>query len=141
MPLKPERLLKMRNFWGLTQPEVAKILGIKNYQQYAQWETGEVQPGGAKIEQLSKALRCSADYLLGLVEQPDDVFSEDNLNDDERKLLYLIRTGQIVEAAQFILSGAAVTTIPSQALKSDLPPLIESGEQASDPGSEPAPQR
>jgi transcriptional regulator with XRE-family HTH domain len=135
MPVIPSRLLERRLYWGLTQQDVAKALGIKNYQQYAQWETGEVEPGGTKIEMLSKALRCSADYLLGLVEQPNDVFSEENLTDYEKKMLYYFRNGQFIEAAQYALSGGAVTP----ALKSDdMPPLIESGKKSDSPGSEPA---
>jgi transcriptional regulator with XRE-family HTH domain len=135
MPVIPSRLLERRLYWGLTQQDVAKALGIKNYQQYAQWETGEVEPGGTKIEMLSKALRCSADYLLGLVEQPNDVFSEENLTDYEKKMLYYFRNGQFIEAAQYALSGGAVTP----ALKSDdMPPLIESSKKSDSPGSEPA---
>jgi transcriptional regulator with XRE-family HTH domain len=135
MPIQGSRLLARREALGLSQPEVCKLMGIKNYQQYAQWETGEHEPLGRNIEKLMKALSCSADYLFGLVDDPGDTFKEADLSPNERKLIALIRQDRKDEAAMYVLSGGVA---PPPSFKPYDPPLIEGGDKPSVPGSDEA---
>lgn len=57
------RLKQLREEKGLSQSEVAKIIGVGRTT-YLKWETGENQPT-RKLDQLSQFFGVSIDYLLG----------------------------------------------------------------------------
>ena len=57
------RLKQLREEKGLSQSEVAKIIGVGRTT-YLKWENGENQPT-RKLDQLSKFFGVSIDYLLG----------------------------------------------------------------------------
>src|SRR5579859_5617442 len=97
MPLYSERLLSRRQALDMTQKDVAQAIGVKNYQQYASWETGEHRPSVEYVEKLALALHCSTDYLLGLVNDPGATLEEADLSEDERGLLRLYRKGDLRE--------------------------------------------
>lgn len=58
-----EQLKRARIAQGLTQQQVANLLGITN-STYCGYETGKRQPDVAKIKQLASALNTSGDVLL-----------------------------------------------------------------------------
>lgn len=57
------RLKQLREAKGLSQSEVAKIIGVGRTT-YLKWESGENQPT-RKLDQLSRFFNVSIDYLLG----------------------------------------------------------------------------
>lgn len=57
------RLKQLREAKGLSQAEVAKIIGVGRTT-YLKWESGENQPT-RKLDQLSRFFNVSIDYLLG----------------------------------------------------------------------------
>lgn len=59
----PTRLKEARIAQGLTQQQVADLMGITN-STYCGYETGKRQPDVAKIKQLASALNTSGDVLL-----------------------------------------------------------------------------
>lgn len=61
-----QRIKMRREFKKLTQAELAKRCET-SLQVVSQWETGHRTPGADGLRKLAKALRCSSDYLLGLV--------------------------------------------------------------------------
>lgn len=65
-----ERLKELRKQKKLTQKQVAKAIGLgdSNYQAY---EQKKVKPGHDMIIALSKFFGVSADYLLGLSDDPE----------------------------------------------------------------------
>jgi len=65
-----ERLKLSRIARGLTQTDTANAIGIKlrNYQYY---ESGKREPNLEKLKGLSELLEVSADYLLGLTDEPE----------------------------------------------------------------------
>lgn len=63
-----ERLIEMRNELKLSQAELANKVGVTSIC-ISRWETGARIPNAISIIALCKALKCSADYLLGLSEE------------------------------------------------------------------------
>ena len=59
-----QRLKKLREEKGLSQNEIAKLLGIDRTT-YVKYETGDSKPF-RKINELSKLFAVSVDYLLGI---------------------------------------------------------------------------
>jgi transcriptional regulator with XRE-family HTH domain len=133
MPLYSERLLSRRQALGMTQKDVAQAIGVKNYQQYASWETGEHRPSVEYVEKLALALHCSTDYLLGLVNDPGATLEEADLTDDERGLLRLMRKGDYREAIDFLLGR-----IPALQANNPVRPLVERDDKPTVPGTDEA---
>jgi len=59
------RLAEIRQRRGLTQIELGKLVDVSN-RVIAYYETEDAQPPGALLADLARALRVSADELLGL---------------------------------------------------------------------------
>lgn len=63
------RLKESRKRLALTQSQVAESLGIERTR-YAKWESGKARPGYESIIQLCALFGTSADYLLGIIDDP-----------------------------------------------------------------------
>ncbi len=61
----PERISQKRKTQGFTQSQLAKRVGITQAF-LAEIEKGRKRPSLEVLEKLCDALRCSADYLLGI---------------------------------------------------------------------------
>lgn len=59
----PERLKLTRTQKGMSQTDLAKIIGI-HYNQIGRYEQGTSRPTAANISKLAEALDVSADYLF-----------------------------------------------------------------------------
>ncbi|RJP74024.1 MAG: helix-turn-helix domain-containing protein [Candidatus Abyssobacteria bacterium SURF_17] len=59
------RLRKAREALGMTQTEVARSLGLNNYQSYSAIEKGERDLKAWELSRLAKAFNVTIDYLLG----------------------------------------------------------------------------
>lgn len=64
-----ERLQWIRDCKNITQKELAEYLGIKQ-QQYARYEKGVNVMPVTYLRPICQFLNISADYLLGLIDQP-----------------------------------------------------------------------
>jgi transcriptional regulator with XRE-family HTH domain len=60
-----ERLKGARNNAGLTQQQLADLVGVKRKQVISNWEKGIVEPSLDMLLRLAKCLDKSLDYLLG----------------------------------------------------------------------------
>ena len=80
-----ERLKKSRKSMGKTQRDLAEYLGIseRGYQNY---EMGKREPSLEVLIQLAEYFGVTTDYLLGRVEEADEVLSQTLLN----KKLYIL---------------------------------------------------
>ncbi|MEV2909661.1 XRE family transcriptional regulator [Paenibacillus larvae] len=58
----------LRESRGLTQQQLANILGLKTYTTITKWESGDNFPKGKDIKRLSEFFKVSSDYILGLEE-------------------------------------------------------------------------
>lgn len=64
-----ERLKKLRHSKGITQKELAKQLQIGR-SSIAEYEAGKKTPTGPVVAKIAKYFSVSADYLLGLTDDP-----------------------------------------------------------------------
>src|SRR5437773_9004770 len=92
-----ERLRKMREGRGYTQDELAELLDV-GQQQVHRWEANKSDPSTDAIASLAKILGVTADYLLGIVENPDERLQNKELAlaPEERKVVQAIRAGNFV---------------------------------------------
>jgi transcriptional regulator with XRE-family HTH domain len=65
-----ERLTGARKVRNLTQIELAKLSGVKNTT-IAHFEAGDRQPSIDNLRRIAKAMKTSADYLLGFTSNID----------------------------------------------------------------------
>ena len=65
----PQRLKQLRKEMGLSQKSLSEYLGVTQ-QAVGKWETGRSSPDPATLARLAELLETSADYLLGISEQP-----------------------------------------------------------------------
>lgn len=63
------RLKGLRNKKGMTQKELADMLGVTDGA-VGMWERGRREPGGDKLSQLARIFGVSVDYLLGHSDNP-----------------------------------------------------------------------
>jgi transcriptional regulator with XRE-family HTH domain len=96
MPLRGERLKQIRTMRGYSQKSLAEALGTVQ-QQVAKWEIGMNDPSSDTLTRLVTILHCSTDWLLGLVDQPDEQLQVPGLSADERQLVDLYRRGALPE--------------------------------------------
>lgn len=67
----PERLVRIREKNGYTRKRLADELG-KPYTTITKYETGEREPGHEYIIEIAKKFGVSTDYILGLIDEPED---------------------------------------------------------------------
>lgn len=60
-----ERLVELRKERGLSQKEVAKMLGIDR-SNYSKYELGKLEVNPAMIRKLTEIYNVSADYIIGI---------------------------------------------------------------------------
>lgn len=105
MPTVAERIRELREKKGLSQSEVAKLLGM-NRTTYVHYETGYSKPT-KKLKELCSLFNVSADYILG-----------NNINNSvipvENKPKDLIK---LLEKEEYTLNGAIVTQEDKEKLK------------------------
>ena len=99
--MRGSRLREVRELRQMTQHELAVICGLSD-KQIGRYENGESDATGDYIEKISRALGVTADYLLGLVDKPDQHLTEEGLSPIERKLILAVRQGLIVEALETV---------------------------------------
>lgn len=65
------RIESMRGYRRMTQEELGGMVGVTKAT-VSNWEKGRRVPRADDIVRLCRALECTSDYLLGMVERPDD---------------------------------------------------------------------
>lgn len=102
-----ERILKMRTKKGLTQDELAEIVGYKSRSTIAKIEAGERDVPQSMIIALSRALNTTPTYLMGW-------------EDDEKQTNNIINSSE-----QFKISTHEKQLVESYRNKPDLQPVID----------------
>lgn len=95
-----KRMAEVRELKGLTQTDLAKLIGGKQAQ-VATYETGDRYPNTDTLGKIAQALGCSADYLMGLADEPSAIYS--GMNDDLRYILDMLQDSDVREVIQTIL--------------------------------------
>jgi repressor LexA len=92
MALQPDRLKQRRRALQLSQEQLAELTGV-NQPQISRWELGENDITGETLSALSRALNTTADWLLGLSENPFPPGVTDAVLDSlEAELISTLRT-------------------------------------------------
>lgn len=86
----------------LTQQELADALDV-GVQQIWRWESESTDPASHYVAEIARILDVSADYLLGLVDDPYQMQSE--LTEKEIHVVSAWRRGDFTEAARVILNS------------------------------------
>lgn len=61
-----ENIRKLRTSRGMTQQQLADVVGAKSYTTITKWESGDNAPRGGELVTLSKLFNVSVDSLLGI---------------------------------------------------------------------------
>jgi transcriptional regulator with XRE-family HTH domain len=85
-----ERLKEYRLKRGYTKREMARLCGFKDLQ-VVRYENGISDPSTNSLAVMAKVLDVSADYLLGLSDNPQRVYEEGKLNDTEAHIVTTYR--------------------------------------------------
>jgi len=95
--MQGQRLKSVREWRGLSQEDLASRIHVGT-QQIWRWENGKTTPNADYIARLARALDTTADYLLGLTDDPQTQLEESDLSPLERRLITAFRQGDISEA-------------------------------------------
>ena len=77
-----ERLTRTREERGLSRKEIAEACGV-NLRAFATYERNENKPQVAVLAKICDVLNVSADYLLGLTDQPDRATPDPDLRPEQ----------------------------------------------------------
>jgi transcriptional regulator with XRE-family HTH domain len=88
--LRVDRLKALREQHGWSQRELARLcdLGITAISKY---ERAESDPSSGHLKIMAEKLDVTADYLLGLTDNPKGLSGNDELTDDEQAVLLALR--------------------------------------------------
>ncbi len=87
--MRGDRLKFLRESLGYTQEQLAEMLK-KDIKQVWRWESGKASPSADTLANMANALGASADYLIGLSDEPT-VITGTALSNEERELVGLYR--------------------------------------------------
>lgn len=88
--LRGDRLKKLRKELKLTQGELAQLVD-SDIRQIVRWEKEAADPSSEVVAALATIFRVSADYLLGLTNEPNPHLIEADLTNEERDLILALR--------------------------------------------------
>lgn len=96
-----QRLKEVRERRGFTQDDLQSRLGFGNTQIH-RYETGKSEPSPEALVKLSKELNVTADYLLGLVDNPNEYLTDEPLTPGEARLIALIRSQDTIGSVRAV---------------------------------------
>lgn len=88
--LRGDRVKQRRLSIGLSQEELALRAGT-DQKRISKYERGESDANGETISQLAQALETSADYLLGLTDDPTPHLESADLTPSEKHMISAMR--------------------------------------------------
>lgn len=91
-----DRLRALREARQLTQDELADLVGF-GQSQLNKYENNKSEPTLEIISRLAREFGVTSDYLLGLVDNPNDSLQPQDLSPLEHKLLAAFRRGDLRE--------------------------------------------
>lgn len=104
--MRADRLRELRQKHGLSQEGLAVQIGVRG-QQIWRYENGSQLPNADVVARLAIALGTSADYLLGLADNPSPMKASEELSHQEKQALAAWRRGDRLEAIRLIASSTS----------------------------------
>lgn len=101
------RLKDRRNELGMTQEQLANRVGIHKGR-VSQYERNVIEPGAAILSKMAEELKVSADYLLGLSDQPTGKLSPVALSPREWEVIRLLRDKRF-DANEWLKIGVKIS--------------------------------
>jgi transcriptional regulator with XRE-family HTH domain len=92
--------LRIQRKW--TQTELAERSGVSQ-NAISNYERSEREAGSTAIVALARALNCSADYLLGLTDDPTPVRGPPGLTEHEAAVVAALRADDRIRAIRLIV--------------------------------------
>lgn len=100
--MRNDRLRDLRQIRGYSQEYLARQIGIGN-QQVWRYENGNQVPSSEVVAKIAQALDTSADYLLGLTDDPLPLSVREVLSPDEEEAIAAWRRGDKLYAIRIII--------------------------------------
>lgn len=97
------RLRATRELRGLTQDELAELIGTPPLQ-INRYENDKTEPKGDMVARIAIALQVSADYLLGLTDDPSPYRAAGYLSENELEVVSAMREGNYKKAIKVIVN-------------------------------------
>ena len=110
---KGNRLRAKREAIELTQQELAERIGVRKAQ-ISHYENGKAEPSAGVLANMAQVLSVTTDYLLGVVDTPNEHLSRGELSSDE---LYVLELWRTFSAAQWMQAGANRAAAEAEKLK------------------------
>jgi len=86
------RLKFIREKRGYTQEGLAELVDTTQLQ-VSRWENNRSSPSSEMLVKVATSLEITSDYLLGLVDEPNQHLEEGDLSPDEWQLIMALRRG------------------------------------------------
>lgn len=96
-----DRLKAVRDLRGMSQNDLERVVGVSNVQ-ISRYESGRTDPSLDIVIKFAKALDVTADYLLGMVDVPDEYLKPQDLSPTEARLLDAFRRGDLRDAMSLL---------------------------------------
>jgi len=94
--MRVDRIKEIRERRGYSQGELAKRCGMSASQIF-RIESGRSTPSGDTVASIARELEVSSDYLLGLVNEPYEHISQEQIRPEEQNLINAYRRGDYRE--------------------------------------------
>ena len=101
--MRADRLRDLRTQRGFSQEQLARLADV-GHQQVWRYESGNTMPSAEIVARIARALGTSADYLLGLSDDPSPQEVRGDLSPDEEALIAAWRRGDTIGAMRIILA-------------------------------------
>jgi transcriptional regulator with XRE-family HTH domain len=92
--------LRIQRKW--TQTDLAEAAGLSQ-NAISNYERGGREAGSTAVAALARALECSADYLLGLTDDPTPVRGPPGLTEHEAAVVAALRADDLLRAIRLIV--------------------------------------
>lgn len=99
--MRSERLKELRAQMGFSQEHLARLIDI-GHMQIWRYENGGSEPSSEILGRLALALNTSADYLLGLTDDPLPHGMRGILSPEEQAIIEALRQGDKLQAIRII---------------------------------------
>lgn len=101
--LRGDRLRDLRISHQLTHQALAEKLDVA-MRMIARYEASETDPSGDVVRRIADVFNVTTDYLLGRSDDPNPQTPVGDLSEQERAILFAVRSGDLIGAIRAIVN-------------------------------------